>query len=461
MIPYTTEAVKLLMEGAKALAKVEGDGIRMDVSYLDRTIKETGQKIQDMEAQLKKSEIAKEWKKTFGAKMNFGSSTQLGKLLFEVLKYRSSDFTASGRYKTDEAALRSVDIPFVRDYLEIKKLQKIQTTYLQGIQREIVGGYLHPFFNLHTTRTFRSSSNSPNFQNLPVRNPELGRMVRSAFIPRPNGHLVEMDYSGIEVCIAACYHKDPRMIAYISDPTKDLHRDMAMECFALPKSEMNNPVDEEDKKRIKRIRYCGKNMFVFPQFYGDWYKDCAVSLWQAAEQLQLKLRDGTPMRKHLATKGIKSLSDFEEHLRKVENFFWNKRFPTYTKWKKDWLRAYQKNGYLITKTGFVCQGQMRRNEIINYPVQGSAFHCLLQSLIWFVRHDLKKRKMQAKVVGQIHDSIVADVPDDEMAEFVPMAKEIMTERLPERWKWINIPLTIEIEASPINGSWAEKKGIKE
>ena len=62
-------------------------------------------------------------------------------------------------------------------------------------------------------------------------------------------------------------------------------------------------------------------MFVFPQFYGDWYKDCAVSLWQAAEQLQLKLRDGTPMRKHLATKGIKSLSDFEEHLRKVENFF--------------------------------------------------------------------------------------------------------------------------------------------
>ena len=54
MIPYTTEAVKLLMEGAKALAKVEGDGIRMDVSYLDRTIKETGQKIQGMEAQLKK-----------------------------------------------------------------------------------------------------------------------------------------------------------------------------------------------------------------------------------------------------------------------------------------------------------------------------------------------------------------------------------------------------------------------
>lgn len=461
MIPYTEKAVKLLMEGAKALAKVENDGIRIDVDYLDRTIKNINQKIEGLEAQLKKSEVAKEWKKVFGSKMNFGSSVQLGKLLFEVLKYKAPASTASGRYKTDEASLRSVDIPFVREYLEIKKLQKIQTTYLQGIRRETVDGYLHPFFNLHTTRTFRSSSDSPNFQNLPVRNPELGKMVRRAFIPRPNCHLVEIDYSGIEVCIAACYHKDPRMIEYISDPTKDLHRDMATECFALPKSEMSNPTDDEDKKRIKRIRYCGKNMFVFPQFYGDWYKGCAVSLWQATEQMKLSLRDGTSMRKHLATKGIRNLSDFEEHLKKVEDFFWNKRFPTYTQWKKDWLKAYQKNGYLLTKTGFVCQGQMRKNEIINYPVQGSAFHCLLQSLIWLVRHDLRKRIMQAKVVGQIHDSIVADVPHEEMAEFIPMAKEIMTERLPERWRWINVPLTIEIEVSPINGSWAEKKGIKE
>ena len=461
MIPYTKTAVKLLMEGAKALAKVEGDGIRMDVEYLDRTIKKMSQKIQDLETNLKQNEVAKEWRKVYGAKTNFGSAVQLGKVLFDVLKYKSSALTASGRYKTDEATLSSIDLPFVRDYLEIKKLQKIHTTYLQGIRREIVGGYLHPFFNLHTTRTFRSSSDSPNFQNLPVRNPELGKMVRRAFIPRPNGHLVEMDYSGIEVCIAACYHKDPRMIEYISDPTKDLHRDMAMECFALPKSEMSNPTDEEDRKRIKQIRYCGKNMFVFPQFYGDWYRNCAASLWQATKQMKLKLRDGSSMRRHLAKKGIKNLSGFEEHLKKVEDFFWNKRFPTYNQWKKDWFRAYQKNGYLLTKTGFICQGHMRINEIINYPIQGSAFHCLLQSLIWFVRHDLKKRKMKAKVVGQIHDSIVADVPDDEMAEFVPLAKEIMIERLRERWKWINIPLTVEIEASPINGSWAAKKGIKE
>jgi len=292
-----------------------------------------------------------------------------------------------------------------------------------------------------------------------VRNPELGKMVRRAFIPRPNGHLVEMDYSGIEVCIATCYHKDPRMIEYISDPTKDLHRDMAMECFALPKSEMSNPTDEEDKKRIKQIRYCGKNMFVFPQFYGDWYRDCAASLWHATEQMKLKLRDGSSMRRHLAKKGIKNLSDFEEHLKKVEDFFWNKRFPTYNQWKKDWFRAYQKNGYLLTKTGFICQGQMRRNEIINYPVQGSAFHCLLQSLIWFVRHDLKKRKMQAKVVGQIHDSIILDVLPDELSHVKETLYDVTTKKLPQTWKWIIVPLKIDIDEYGVDEPWLEKEEV--
>lgn len=461
MIPYKRKAFKLFFDGARALAEVEANGIRMDVPYLDKTIAEVESKISTLELQLEDFELAKKWRNIYGVKTNYGSPVQMSKMLFEEMGYQSPETTDSGRYKTDEKTLVKLNDPFVNSYLEVKKLQKILTTYLKGIRREVVDGYLHPFFNLHTTRTFRSSSNAPNFQNLPVRNPELGRMVRRAFIAREGRHLVEVDYSGVEVCIAACYHKDPRMIDYIKDKSKDLHRDMATECFCLPASEMIDPVDDSDKKRIKRIRYCGKNMFVFPQFYGDWYRDCAKALWGAVNSLDLKLRDGTSLKSHLAKLGFKNLKKYEGHIQRIETDFWEKRFPVYTQWKKDLLSQYWRDRYLVTKTGFVVQGEMRKNEVINYPVQGTAFHCLLRSLSWIVLEELKHRKMNTLIVGQIHDSIVADVPAEELSDFLGLVRYVMTERLPREWDWINVPLDVEAEVAPLNGSWADKKAVDE
>lgn len=461
MIPYKKRAFKLFFDGARALAEVEANGIRMDVPYLDKSIAEVESKISTLELQLEDFELAKKWRNIYGVKTNYGSPVQMSKMLFEEIGYQSSETTDSGRYKTDEKTLVKLNDPFVNSYLEVKKLQKILTTYLKGIRREVVDGYLHPFFNLHTTRTFRSSSNAPNFQNLPVRNPELGRMVRQAFIAREGRHLVEVDYSGVEVCIAACYHKDPTMVSYIKDKSKDLHRDMATECFCLPASEMIDPVDDSDKKRIKRIRYCGKNMFVFPQFYGDWYRDCAKALWGAVNSLDLKLRDGTSLKSHLAKLGFKNLKKYEGHIQRIETDFWEKRFPVYTQWKKDLLAQYWRDRYLVTKTGFIVQGEMRKNEVINYPVQGTAFHCLLRSLSWIVLEELKHRKMNTLIVGQIHDSIVADVPAEELSDFLGLVRYVMTERLPREWDWINVPLDVEAEVAPLNGSWADKKAVDE
>lgn len=461
MIPYKKRAFKLFFDGARALAEVEANGIRMDVPYLDKSIAEVESKISTLELQLEDFELAKKWRNIYGVKTNYGSPVQMSKMLFEEMGYQSPETTDSGRYKMDEKTLVKLNDPFVNSYLEAKKLQKILTTYLKGIRREVVDGYLHPFFNLHTTRTFRSSSNAPNFQNLPVRNPELGRMVRRAFIAREGRHLVEVDYSGVEVCIAACYHKDPTMVEYIKDKSKDLHRDMATECFCLPASEMIDPVDDSDKKRIKRIRYCGKNMFVFPQFYGDWYRDCAKALWGAVNSLDLKLRDGTSLKSHLAKLGFKNLKKYEGYIQRIETDFWEKRFPVYTQWKKDLLSQYWRDRYLVTKTGFVVQGEMRKNEVINYPVQGTAFHCLLRSLSWIVLEELKHRKMNTLIVGQIHDSIVADVPAEELSDFLGLVRYVMTERLPREWDWINVPLDVEAEVAPLNGSWADKKAVDE
>src|SRR5690606_34276136 len=139
--------------------------------------------------------------------------------------------------------------------------------------------------------------------------------------------------------------------------------------------------------------------------------------------------------------------------------FWDERFPVYRDWKKSWYREYIRRGGFFTKTGFWIQGAYRRNQVINSPVQAAAFHCLLWSLIKLQKR-MKKKKMRSKIVGQIHDSIVGDIHKNEVEDYLKMAKQTMTVDLPKAWKWIKIPLEIEAEVAPIDGSWYDKKEVK-
>lgn len=458
-------AYKLLHEGVQALSRVEHAGIRVNVDYLDHTIKETGEKIKRLQNDMRGSAVGKHWRRKYSDKTNFGSGTQLAAVLMELghelprtkATENFNDDDKRVRYSTDVSAIENVDDPFVALYLECEKLKKVKDTFLTGIKRETINGFLHPGFHLHRTRTYRSSSSNINFQNLPIRNPVQGAIVRKCFIARPGRRIVEIDYGGIEVCIAACYHKDPRMMTYITDETKDMHRDMAAQCYKLKPAQV-----------AKMTRYAGKNMFVFPQFYGDYYVSCARALWEWLERNDLTLKDSdVRVMDNLARAGITERGackpgerpvegTFESHIKSVENHFWNKRFPVYKQWKLDWFAKYQRNGYFVTKTGFRLEGNYGRNDVINYPVQGSAFHCLLQSLIW-LQKTLRRRKMKTLIVGQIHDSIVADVPDNELNDYLEVADTIMTKRLPSAWDWINVPLEVEAEVTPVEGNWHEKE----
>lgn len=451
-------AARLLHEGSLALSTVEATGITIDTEYLEKKIKSTEKQIETYTERLQRSKVYKIWEAEYGNETNLNSTRQLGHVLFTKLGYTPAATTATGKPKTDVSSLEGVDSPFVKNYLTIKKKKKALSTNLKGILREVdPKGLLHAVFNLHLADTYRSSSDSPNFQNIPVRNPAISKLVRSAFVARPGRRLVEVDYSGIEVRVAACYHKDPNMLAYIKDPTKDMHRDMASECFMVPNDQVS-----------KLVRYCGKNMFVFPQFYGSMYTDCAKALWEACEQLKLAV-DEVPMRKWLKSKGISRLGDtdpkaitkngtFVAHIKKVEENFWGKRFPVYAKWKQTWWEQYLDKLEFTTLTNFKCSGFMRRNQVINFPVQGSAFHCLLWSLIE-LRKTLRSLKMKSKIVGQIHDSIVADVPEEEFEEYIALAHEVMTQRITLAWSWIIVPLEIEVEATPVGGTWYDKTPI--
>jgi DNA polymerase-1 len=454
----TIDAYKLLHEGVLALAEVEANGMRIDENYLDMVLEDTRLKIIELSEQIKTDKVAKVWRKRFGARTNLDSGDQLGKVLFDSLDYECKERTEKGKPKTDIASLESLDIPFVKKYLKIKKLKKAHATYLTGIKRECRNGFIHPVFNLHIAQTFRSSSDSPNFQNMPIRDPMMAKLIRSCFIPRKGGRIVETDYSGIEVHAAAWYHKDPVMLEYILDDTKDMHRDMGAQCYKLA-----------PKQVTKLVRYCGKNKFVFPQFYGDWYLSCAPALWSSIDQLGLETKDGMPLKQHLMNKGIDRLGSlnpkvdpiqgtFVHHIKKVQEHFWGVRFKDYTAWKDSWYEAYKKTGSFQTLTGFEISGWMKRNEVINYPVQGVAFHCLLWSLIQ-LQKALKKNKMKTKIVGQIHDSIVADVPDAEFKDYLALSNEVMTKKITKHWPWIITPLEVEAEASPVNGSWYQKEVV--
>ena len=455
MRPVLTKAYELLEAGAIALAQVESNGMRVDLGRVKKSQRKAIRKAEYLEEKIMDSYEGKVWRKKYRRKMNLLSNHQLADILFNELKYTATVFTDTGAPSVNVEALEEINADFIQDYVRMKKFLKAEGTYLQGVLRENVNSYIYPFFNLHNVRTYRSSSSAPNFQNIPVRDAEIKKLVRSCFLARPGRRIVESDFSGIEVGIAACYHKDPVMLEYISDKSKDMHRDMAMQCYMLTEKEVN-----------KEIRYCGKNKFVFPQFYGDFYPRCARALWDAIGRLDLKTDAGVPLYEHLKAKGITKLGKcdvkekpqagtFEYHIKQVEDDFWGNRFKEYKKWKNRWYEQYIQNGYIDSKTGFRCSGWMKRNEVVNYPVQGAAFHCLLWSLVE-LQKEIQRKGMKTLLIGQIHDSIVADVPDEELGRYIRVVKRVTMKKLLQQYSWICVPLEIEIEATPVNGSWLEK-----
>lgn len=455
----TTDAYNLLHEGAAALVDVEQNGIRIDLDRVERNIEKTRRRMKKMLRTMQQDEVWQVWKKTYGRDANLGSRDQLGVVLFDKMGFKCLSRTTGGRPKADEEALSKLNLPFVKRYLKLEQLQKVRNTYLRGIQRETVDGLLHPVFSLHLVRTYRGSSDSPNFQNIPVRTLWMSELIRTCFISRPNHQLIELDYSGLEVRVSACNHKDPQMIKYVNDPTTDMHRDMACELYMIEPDEVS-----------EMARYSAKNRFVFPEFYGDYYVACAKGMWDSINEFKLVMPDGTGLREHLTAHGIERLGrcdpkekprpgTYEKHVFDIENKFWNERFEVYGEWKEKRWKHYCKTGRFDLLTGFIIEGLYSRNDVSNYPIQGPAFHCLLWSLIRLNRW-LKRNKMQTKLVGQIHDSIVADVHKDEKDDYLYMANKIMTERIRKAWPWIIVPLEVKAEVAPEDGSWFDKKEVE-
>lgn len=290
-------------------------------------------------------------------------------------------------------------------------------------------------------------------QNIPKRDKEAMGICRRALLPRPGHMLVEADFASLEVMIGACYHKDPVMMQYLRDKNSDMHLDMAKEIFML---------ESLTKKDHGLLRQAAKNGFVFPQFYGDYYGNNAkgVCEWVKLPQgkwrsrMGITLPEGINISDHMISRGIRSFDQFVDHMKQVEDNFWNKRFRVYKQWKEEWVKQYRKKGFLQMYTGFTCSGIMRKNEIVNYPIQGTAFHCLLFTFIEMDKM-IQERRLKTKLIGQIHDSIIMDVVPEELDIIQDELQVIVKEKLPAAWKWIIVPLEIEVETYPVDSPWVK------
>lgn len=434
---------ELLLQGTEELSVVEGAGIAVDVPYFQKQQTHINRRVERLTREILDCPEAQKWKKETGKELNPSSDSQLKKLLFDILKLKPGKLTVKGNASTDQETLEQIDLPFTQKIVLMRKLRKLSSTYISNYIDGEIGGRIYPFFNLNRVKTYRSSSDSPNFQNIPKRDEEAQKIIRRGIRPSPGNVFLEVDYSGIEVRIGACYHKDREMLRYINDPATDMHRDMAMKIFM------------EGEKHISKhphLRQAAKNGFVFPQFYGDYFVNCANNIWGG----WLKADDKARMKEH----GIRTLRQFEEHIKKIEDDFWFKKFTGYSEWKRRTWTEYQRNGYVELLTGFRCGGLMKKNDALNYPIQGAAFHCLLWSLIQINRM-LRKEKARTRIVGQIHDSILFDADPGELeAGILPSVKRIMCDDIREEWPWIIVPLDIDAEMSEVNGNWYQKKKVK-
>lgn len=435
-------AYRLFHEGQIVLTEMHCNGIKISKAFYERERSRLNAKREEVLGEIQLLPEVKSYWKKYGVQFNLTSNDDMQRILFDVLKLPPIKATKTG-YSVDEAVLEEINIPLTKKVLQVRKINKLISTYVDGCVKQTYEGVMNPWFYLDRVRSYRSSAADPNFQNMPKRDEDAMYSVRSGMIPHPGCLLVEADFSGAEIVTSIFYHKDPNFIKYQTTNGADMHREGAAYIWKTTNENISKP-----------IRQGQKSGFTFSQFYGSYYADCAAKMWK--ELLDLQLEDGTTLADHIKKVGIGSYPLFEAHVQSFEKVFWDEWFPVYRDWKKQVHNEYIKTGMVKTFFGFKFRGLMDRKQCSNYPVQGTSFHLLIYTLVKLYQA-IRKQNKKTKLVGQIHDSIVANVPEDELQWFSDTITSIVR-NLHTKLLWMNVPMDLEIETSKSyeeGGSFAE------
>jgi DNA polymerase-1 len=419
--PTLKQAYDLFHKGILCFSDMEDEGICVDKKYYKKTYEKLTKRVRFLVQKISEMEPAQMFKlKTgkdiisFDTKLHV-SHQDLSKLFFRFMGMKPIKFTEKENVSSDDVVLEKIGTPFTKEILKVKKLEKNRTTYIGGIKDLATldndGLWkIHPSFNLHIPRSYRSSSDSPNFQNIPAHDEESRLLVRTGIIPRPGNKLGWADYGGHEVRIMACYSHDPELMRMINNG-EDPHQEWA--------------------DYLGTNRFDAKNSFVFALAYGSYYKSIYASL----------------------TSDYPKLS--ERRVELAEREFW-KKFKVLKQWQEELIRSYYRNGYIEMLTGFRCIGVLSHNQIVNTPVQGTAFHLLLWSCIELNRIR-KEENWETKIPGQIHDEIFMDIKPEEENDWRKNVEWVMVEGTRKTFPWIIVPLQAEYGSGEINQPWIVKK----
>ena len=385
---------------SRVLQRVERNGVLIDVALLEAQSAELGTRLLALEQQA--HVLA-------GQPFNLNSPKQLGEILFDKLGLPVVKKTPGGTPSTDEEVLQKLaeDYPLPKLLLDYRSLSKLKSTYTDKLPRMVnpQTGRVHTNYGQAIAVTGRLSSNEPNLQNIPVRTVE-GRRIREAFIAAPGHQIISADYSQIELRIMAHLSGDPGMLRAFASG-EDIHRATAAEIFGVTVDQ----VDSEQRRAAKVIN--------FGLMYG-------MSAFGLAGNLGVERSAAQMYMDKYFTRfaGVKQFMDDIRQQAKSQGYIetvFGRRL---------WLPE------INSPNGPRRQGAERA--AINAPMQGTAADLIKLAMI-AVQHWLEADKLGARMVMQVHDELVLEVPDDEIA--------LVKERLPQLMAGVaqlKVPLVADV-----------------
>jgi DNA polymerase-1 len=382
------------------LFRIERNGVLLDRSKLDAQSHELGGEIIELER--KAYEAA-------GQPFNLGSPKQIQEILFERQKLPVKKKTPSGQPSTDEDSLAelALDHPLPKLILEHRALSKLKSTYTDKLPRSINPntGRVHTTYSQTTAVTGRLSSNEPNLQNIPIRT-SAGRRIRSCFIAPPGSKILSADYSQIELRIMAHLSGDESLRRAFA-AGEDIHRATASEVFGVPLAAV-----EPEHRRVAKV-------INFGLIYG-------MSSFGVAQNLGIDR--GTAQTY-------------------VERYF--QRFPGSKRYMDETRKRAKELGYVETvfgrrlwlpelRSGAPVRRQAAERAAINAPMQGTAADLIKLAMI-AVQKWLDESNAGAKLIMQVHDELVLEVPDAELEATKAKVRELM-----QGVYQLEVPLVVEV-----------------
>ncbi|MGO1521282.1 MAG: DNA polymerase I, partial [Sphingobacterium sp.] len=386
----------------KVLAEVEKNGVMVNVETLQQSSKEIEKDLDLLEGQI--------YQKA-GVNFNISSPKQLGEVLFDKLQLDpKAKKTKTGQYKTGEDVLLALanKSDIVQDILQFRQLQKLKSTYVDSLPALInpATGLIHTSFNQAVAATGRLSSTNPNLQNIPIRT-QRGREVRKAFISRKAGWLLlSADYSQIELRIMAELSRDENMLAAFQQGL-DIHRATAARVYGVALDEVTSDMRRNAKAVNFGIIY-GQSAFGLSQSLG-------ISRKEAASIIEQYFNEYTGVRDYM-----NSIVERAREAGFVETILKRRRY----------LRD-------INSANKTVRGFAERNAI-NAPIQGSAADLIKVAMI-HIQADIEQQGLAGKMIMQVHDELVFDVPEKEKEQF----KQLIEHRMKTAMD-LRVPIEIEI-----------------